>query len=322
MIEVATVSKRYGRTLALDAVSLEVEDGELFALLGPNGAGKTTLINILCTLQPPDTGRVRVAGRDVVRQPRRARAQIGVVFQDSSLDTRLTVFENLDFHGMVYGVPRALRRKRIDELLDLVELSRWREQLVRQLSSGMKRRLELARALVHDSRLLVLDEPTVGLDAQTRERLWAYVRRLQGERELTVLVTTHYLEEVETCDRVCIIDSGKVLALGTPEGLRAVHAQEVMQVGLRDERVAADVAAHYPERLLSQAGDTLTLTAGDAFTERFLTSYGTQVRTLHITRPSLEQVFLALTGRDLRDEGAGQREITYDFGKRGGEHTG
>jgi ABC-2 type transport system ATP-binding protein len=171
MVAIGGVTKRYGRTLALDAVSFTVSPNELFALLGPNGAGKTTLLHILCTILKPDSGSATIDGVDVIAHPLRARQSLGVVFQEPSLDDRLTVYENLNFHGLVYGVPTARRRSRIDELLALVELTDWRDSLVRTLSSGMKRRLEIARALVHDARVLFLDEPTVGLDAQSRERL-------------------------------------------------------------------------------------------------------------------------------------------------------
>ena len=190
------VSKRYGRTLALNEVSLEVGEQQMFALLGPNGAGKTTLMHFLSSLLLPDAGTAFVAGVDVIHQPLKARRRLGIVFQEPSLDDRLSVRENLDLHGLVFGVPRTLRKQRIEELLTLVELTDWAENIVRTLSSGMKRRLEIARTFVHDSEILLLDEPTVGLDAQTRDRIWHYIRRLQTERKITVLVTTHYIEEV------------------------------------------------------------------------------------------------------------------------------
>jgi len=215
IVRVDGLTKRYGRTVALDGVSLEIRPKELFALLGPNGAGKTTLIHILCTILAPDSGTVTLAGFDVARQPLKARRHLGVVFQEPSVDDRLTVFENLNFHGLVYQVPAALRRQRIDELLALVELEEWRHTLVRSLSSGMKRRVEIARALIHDSTVLILDEPTSGLDAQSRERIWAYLMRLRQERALTIIVTTHYIEEVEGCDRICIIDRGHILAIAS-----------------------------------------------------------------------------------------------------------
>ncbi|MEX2536812.1 MAG: ABC transporter ATP-binding protein [Trueperaceae bacterium] len=321
VLEVEGVSKRYGRTLALDAVDLGVAGGELFALLGPNGAGKTTLVHILATIHPPDEGIARVAGYDVAKQPLRARQNIGVVFQDSTLDTRLTVYENLDFHGRIYGVPGRLRRDRIREMLELVELTQWRDHLVSTLSSGMKRRLEIARALIHDSRILFLDEPTVGLDAQSRERMWEYIARLQRERELTILVTTHYIAEVENCDRVCIIDHGRILAQGTPDALRAAHGQEVLRIEPLDQGVVDEIAAQYGDVLAKSNGEVVLNVVGDDFVERFLAEYGMKIRSLSVEKPSLESVFLSLTGRELRDQAASARERTLEFGKRGGEHT-
>src|SRR5437667_3840865 len=246
-VEIAGVSKRYGRTLTLDHVGFDVRSNELFALLGPNGAGKTTLLHILCTILRPDSGTARIYGIDVIKDPLEARRNLGIVFQEPCLDDRLTLYENLNFHGLVYGVPAALRRKRIDEMLALVELNDWRERLVRTLSSGMKRRLEIARALVHHARILFLDEPTVGLDAQSRERLWQYVHRLRTERDLTVIVTTHYIEEVEGCDRVCVIDHGRILAQDTPAALKTAYGQELIRVAARDESTLAEIAAVYPE---------------------------------------------------------------------------
>src|SRR5215469_1603526 len=242
-VEIDHISKRYGRTVALDDVAFAVARGSVFALLGPNGAGKTTLLHILCTILRPDSGTARIGGIDVVQQPLKARSHLGVVFQEPSLDDRLTVAENLEFHGLVYGVPRALRRTRINEMLALVELEKWRDSLVRTLSSGMKRRLEVARALVHDSRILFLDEPTAGLDAQSRERMWRYLRNARAGRELTVIVTTHYIDEVENCDRLCIIDGGHILADDTPAALKARHGHALLRVVARDEAAAAEIAA-------------------------------------------------------------------------------
>ena len=326
IVRVDGLSKRYGRTLALDGVSLAIRPNELFALLGPNGAGKTTLIHILCTILAPDAGTVTLAGFDVVRQPRKARQNLGVVFQEPSVDDRLTVFENLNFHGLVYQVPAAIRRQRIDELLALVELENWRHALVRSLSSGMKRRVEIARALIHDSAVLILDEPTSGLDAQSRERIWAYLMRLRQERALTIIVTTHYIEEVEGCDRICIIDHGRILAIDTPAALKAAHGRELIRIIPDDPATADAIRASYPAaRTLGAvpgSDGTIVIEAdGAAVAEAFLKQFGGRVRRLSIDSPSLESVFLSLTGRELRDQAAGKRERTYAFGRRGGEHT-
>jgi ABC-2 type transport system ATP-binding protein len=319
-IEVSGVTRRYGRMVALKDITFDVRRQELFALLGPNGAGKTTLLHILCTILQPDSGSVRIGGLDVLAHPTRGRRDIGVVFQEPSLDDRLTVYENLNFHGLVYGVPSGLRRQRITELLDLVELSDWRDKLVRTLSSGMKRRVEIARALTHDSRILFLDEPTVGLDAQSRERIWQYIGRLRSRRELTVVVTTHYIEEVEPCDRVCVIDRGSILALDTPAALKAAHGQQLIRIVPREE-AAATIMADYPEAMARPDGEIVLKSSGDAFAESFLARHGSHVRRLSVEQPSLESVFLALTGREISDQAAGARERTLAFGRQGGEHT-
>ena len=320
-VTVESLTKRYGRTLALDQVSFSVAAGEMFALLGPNGAGKSTLLHILCTLLRADEGTARIGGIAVEKDPLGARRHLGVVFQEPSLDDRLTVWENLEFHGLVYGVPAALRRKRIPEMLELVELGEWREALVRTLSTGMKRRLEIARALIHDSRILCLDEPTVGLDPASRERIWHYLGRLRRERGLTLVVTTHYIEEVDGCDRVCIIDHGRILAIDSPAALKQRYGRAFLRLTARDEAAGAALLAQYGDKARRLGDEILVDSSGNAFVESFLASHATQIRRLSVEEPSLESVFLSLTGRALRDQAAGARERTYAFGKQGGEHT-
>jgi ABC-2 type transport system ATP-binding protein len=292
----------------------------LFALLGPNGAGKTTLLHIMCTILRPDIGAVSVGGLDALAHPTRSRREIGVVFQEPSLDDRLTVYENLNFHGLVFGVPAALRHQRIAELLDLVELKDWRDRMVRTLSSGMKRRVEIARALIHTSKILFLDEPTAGLDAQSRERIWKYINQLRGQRDLTVVVTTHYIEEVEDCDRVCVIDRGTILALDTPAALKAAHGQQLLRIVPHADAAAA-IIAEYPDATVRPDGEIVLKSSGDSFAESFLSRHGTHIRRLSVEEPSLESVFLSLTGREIRDQAAGARERTLAFGRQGGEHT-
>ncbi|MDB5562793.1 MAG: hypothetical protein JWN11_2211 [Hyphomicrobiales bacterium] len=320
VIELVNLRKQYGNTVALDDITLTVRANEAFALLGPNGAGKTTLLHILCSILQPDSGTAKVAGYDVSRQPLKARKKLGVVFQEPSLDDRLTVYENLNFHCLIYQVPRRERKQRIAEMLELVELADWRDRLVRTLSSGMKRRLEIARALVHDSKIVFLDEPTVGLDVQSRARIWQYLTELRKRRELTLVITTHYIEEVENCDQVCIIDHGKILVEGAPEKLKRDYGHQMLRVVARDAEVGAAILARHPDAVA--VGEEVTLPVGEGrFIDDFLGEFGSRVRQFSLESPSLEGVFLALTGRDLRDVAATGREQTYAFGRRGGEHT-
>lgn len=300
-ILVEGISKRFGRVLALDDVSLDVPQGDIFALLGPNGAGKSTLIDILCTISRPDSGRAEVAGIDVVRHPLRARRNLGVVFQETTLDTRLSVRENLDFHGLVYQMSRTDRRRRMDEMLELVELSDWREAVVRTLSSGMRRRLEIARALMHQPRILFLDEPTVGLDAQSRARIWSYLDTLRKTSNLSIVVTTHYIDEVENCDSICVIDHGKILARGTPDSLKAEYGTSLLRVTPRTPEAHAALKERYPGAVEGAEGQLLVKLEAASSADALLAEFGTQLRQVTVDQPSLESVFLALTGRDLRE---------------------
>lgn len=317
-VTVEDVRATYGSKAALDGVSLTIPRGSSFALLGPNGAGKTTLVNILCTLRRPDGGRAVVAGADVVRQPTKARRSIGVVFQDSSLDDRLSAWENLEFHGLVYGLAPKVRRERSAAVLALVELEDWRDEIVRSFSGGMRRRLEIARALLHEPEILFLDEPTVGLDAQTRQRIWQYLDQLRRERELTVLTTTHYIEEVESADMVCIIDHGKIIAQAPPDDLKAQYGTRWLHILPRDAAATAAILARYPNAQ-PLGSHSLALPAGEnAVTDAFLAEFRDSLSEVRFQEPTLESVFLSLTGRELRDRADGQRDAEKAAGKRGG----
>lgn len=300
-ITVEGVSKRFGRTLALDDVSLAVPHGTVFALLGPNGAGKSTLIDILCTIGRPDSGRALIAGIDVVKQPLAARRQLGVVFQETTLDTRLTVRENLSFHGMVYQMGRRERLTRTDEMLELVDLTDWADSEVKTLSSGMRRRLEIARALMHRPQILFLDEPTVGLDAQARARIWDYIAALRAQQDLTVIVTTHYIEEVDACDDICIIDRGKILAKGSPDALKSQHGSTLLKVTPRSDEARTAILARYPDAVAGAESQLLIQMTVTDSADAILAEFGNQLRQISIDQPSLESVFLSLTGRDLRE---------------------
>ncbi len=263
-IEVKSIGRRYGDVAAADGISFSVGRGEFFALLGPNGAGKSTIMHMLTTLVVPTSGSASVMGYDVVGDAMQVRRQLGMVFQDPALDDRLTAHENLNIHAVLYGIPKSEREPAIKHALAWASLNEVGERRVRTFSGGMKRRLELARAIMHGPRVLFLDEPTLGLDPQGRRHLWERIADLRRDG-MSVLMTTHYMPEAEACDRVGIIEKGKLVAIGTPAELMAEHG-----------------------------------TAGER---------------------SLEAVFIKLTGRQLRDEAATAREMTVDFGRRGGEHT-
>src|SRR5487761_2654538 len=235
IIQTQHLTKRYERLVAVDDLNLDVEEGEIFGLLGPNGAGKTTTLLTLTTLIRPTSGTATINGFDIVREPGRVRQSIGIVFQDPSSDDILTGYENLKVHGMLYGMPVALRERRIGEVLELVELTDRKDDLVKKYSGGMRRRLELARGLMHDPKVLFLDEPTLGLDPQSRDKLWQYIENLSRQKKITVILTTHYMEEVDRlCDRLAIMDSGRIGALDTPANLKRVIGGDIVAMRVRE----------------------------------------------------------------------------------------
>ncbi len=253
-IQVDRLVKSFNGLTAVNDLSFDVHPGELFGFLGPNGAGKTTTIHILCTLLAPSSGRAAVAGFDCITQPRLVRQNIGIIFQDPSLDERLTAWENLEFHGMIYHMPKSVRRPQMESVLKLVDLWERRHSIVRTFSGGMKRRLEVARGLMHQPHVLFLDEPTIGLDPQTRHRTWDLFKQLRTQHQMTLFLTTHSMEEASQCDRVAIIDRGRLLALDRPQTLVAAHRAENLEKvfltvtghGLRDEEASG------PERMRDQ----------------------------------------------------------------------
>jgi ABC-2 type transport system ATP-binding protein len=301
-IRTRALTRTYGSLRALDALDLEVPPGTLFALLGPNGAGKSTTIAILTTLLAPTSGEASVAGFDVMRQPRDVRRAIGVVFQEVSLDDRLTARENLELHASIYGIARRDRAARIDASLESVGLASAAGQRVRTFSGGMKRRLEIARSMLHEPSVLVLDEPTVGLDPQTRRTVWERLAAIASTRERTVFVTTHYMDEAERCDDVAIVDHGKLVARGTPAELVARAGGERLVVRSDDEARATEAARALGWRVTRDAADGLVVEGAqpEAMLAK-LAERGAGVREASIVRPSLEDAFVALTGRALRD---------------------
>jgi len=289
-----------------------VAPGETFGFLGPNGAGKSTTINILCTLTAPSGGAARVAGFDVVSERDDVRRHIGLVFQDTTLDNYLSAEQNLRFHAELYGIPRAVTGPRIQQVMEMVGLWDRRASLVGTFSGGMKRRLEIARGLLHSPRVLFLDEPTVGLDPQTRSSIWAYVDALKRREEITIFMTTHYMEEAEYCDRIAIMDAGRIVALGTPEALKAEVGRDRVQIRTADD--AAAIAALRSRFGLDAAvrdgAVTFSVAEGERFVPRLFAELGVPIRSVSVARPTLDDVFMAHTGTTIRDAEASRAERT------------
>ena len=304
IIKVENLVKKFGELVAVDDISFNVLRGEIFGFLGPNGAGKTTTINILCTLSKPTSGRATIDGFDVVRQQSQVRQTIGLVFQDPSLDERLSGLQNLRFHAMVYNVPASVREQRIEHVLKMVELWDRRRSEVRTYSGGMKRRLELARGLLHYPKVLFLDEPTLGLDPQTRNRLWEYILELRQREGTTIFLTTHYMDEAENADRIAIIDHGKLIAMDTPERLKKIVGKDIISVKTDDnDRAAEELKLRYKiEARRDSDGLTFEVTNGEKFLPDFIKEFGIKILSVNLRRSSLDDVFLKLTGREIRRE--------------------
>ncbi len=305
-IVVEGLVKKYGDFEAVKGISFEVKRGQLFAFLGPNGAGKSTTINILVTILHPTSGQVYVAGYDVVKQKHHVRKHIGVVFQDPSLDSRLTVEDNLKIHGYVYGIYGKELHIRIDEVLEIVELSGVKKRLVKHLSGGMRRRLEIARGLMHTPEVLFLDEPTTGLDPQNRAKIWEYVDGIR-KRGTTVFFSTHYMDEAEYADRVAIMDHGKILALDTPQNLKKQIGGNMIIVGIKRgfeyEAITKLKRAGFEPKMAEKEGELWIPVKNTTETiPQLFSILGDLIIELDIRVPTLNDVFLTLTGRELRDE--------------------
>lgn len=309
-IETSELTRRFSGLVAVDRLSISVERGEVFGLLGPNGAGKTTTISMLCTILKPTSGWARVNGFDVVKQDTQVRKSIGIVFQDPSIDDRLTGRENLYMHANLYGVPPGEQKSRIDRVLKLVELEDRADDLMRTYSGGMRRRLEIARGLIHYPRVLFLDEPTIGLDPQTREHIWSYLEELRKAHEITMVLTTHYMEEADRLsDRIAIMDYGKVVASDTPAKLKDTLEGDVITVKTKETTtLSSTVAGTVGVLRANVVGDELELTVrgGKALLPRIVEAAaksGIFVESVSLREPNLGDVFLHYTGRAIRAEG-------------------
>ena len=295
--------KRYGDIEAVRGVSCEVPRGETFGFLGPNGAGKTTTIKMLCTLATPTAGSATVGGHDVVRERDDVRRNIGLVFQDTTLDGYLTAERNLRFHAELYGVPRAVVGGRMRQVLEMVGLWERRGSRVQTFSGGMMRRLEIARGLLHSPRVLFLDEPTIGLDPQTRSSIWGYIEDLKRREDITIFLTTHYMDEAEYCDRIAIMDNGKIVVLDTPEALKASVGKDRVQIHTADDpaAIAALRDRFGIEAAVHEGAVTFSVPAGEEFVPRLFAELGIAIHSVNVSRPTLDDVFMSYTGTTIRD---------------------
>ncbi len=320
IIKAENLVKKFGALVAVDDVSFSVIPGEIFGFLGPNGAGKTTTISILCTLAKPTLGRAMINGFDVVRQQSQVRQSIGLVFQDPSLDERLSGLQNLRFHAMVYNIPPSVREQRMEQMLKMVELWERRHSDVRTYSGGMKRRLELARGLLHRPKVLFLDEPTLGLDPQTRSRMWEYILELRQSEGTTIFLTTHYMDEAEKADRIAVIDYGKIIAMDTPDKLKELVGHDIISVKTEDsDKATEELRLRYQiEAKQYGSGLTFEVANGEEFLPIFIKELSTKILSVSLHRPSLDDVFLKLTGREIREEEAVDefKAMVHQHGRR------
>jgi ABC-2 type transport system ATP-binding protein len=302
-VAVEELRKSFDDFEAVRGVSFDVAAGEVFGFLGPNGAGKTTTINMLCTLAKPTSGTARVAGHDVVRERDAVRRHIGLVFQDPTLDGYLTAEQNLKLHAELYGVQRDLVAPRMRQVLEMVGLWERKDSIVGTFSGGMRRRLEIARGFLHSPRVLFLDEPTIGLDPQTRSSIWRYIHELQRAEGITIFMTTHYMDEAEFCDRIAIMDHGEIVALDTPEALKAAIGRDRVRIETSDD--AAAIAALQREfSIEAQVIDgavTFQVDEGEAFVPQLFARLGVAIRSVSVSRPTLDDVFMRFTGSTIRD---------------------
>jgi ABC-2 type transport system ATP-binding protein len=304
IIKVENLVKRYGNLTAVDDISFEVEEGTIFGFLGPNGAGKTTTINVLCTLLSATSGKAFINGYDCEKEPSPVRKSIGIVFQDTTLDKELTAYENLAFHAYLYSVKRSDIKTRVHDALRFVELYERKDDLVKKFSGGMKRRLEVARGLIHHPRVLFLDEPTLGLDPQSRAHLWEFIAGMPKKHNVTIFMTTHYMEEAEVCNRIAVIDNGKIIAEGSPEELKKTVGGDVISLKTRDNRWSKEeIKRLFGIESEEKHGELyITTDKGDACIPELIRGLADMVISVKLQRPTLNDVFLKLTGKAIRDE--------------------
>ena len=306
VIKIENLVKQYGRLTAVDNLTLDIDDNEVFGLLGSNGAGKTTAIHMLATLLKPTSGKATVNGYDIVTQSSKVRSSIGIVFQAPSSDDMLTGFENLHLHSMLYSVPRHIRSKRIDEVLELVGLSDRKNDQVKTYSGGMRRRLEIARGLLHKPKVMFLDEPTLGLDPASRESMWKYVKRLVDEEKVTIILTTHYMEEADKlCNRIGIIDKGKIVALDTPSGLKASLGGDIIRIKTMTPDSDKLISKFDFVQKIERADGFLVLSVNNAKRALPVILQAVEAESAEFASPTLNDVFIRLTGRNIKEQAEG-----------------
>lgn len=314
-IVVRDLTKTFNDIVAVNHISFEIEQGEIFGLLGPNGAGKTTTLSMLSTMLKPSSGTAEIQGINIEKDEDGVRKAIGIVFQDQSLDEELTARENMDFHGRLYRIPPEIRKQRIDELLHLVELQERKDDIVKTFSGGMRRRLEIARGLLHHPSVLFLDEPTLGLDPQTRNHLWQYIATLSKEKNITIILTTHYMEEADRlCNRVAIIDHGTIIALDTPQNLKDGIGGDVVTIKTPDtEAVSRILTEPWVLRLETHDDEVrISLQNADQHISTIITllnQYTIPITSVSIHKPTLEDVFLSFTGKTIREQEIDGKEM-------------
>ncbi|VVC00053.1 Trehalose/maltose import ATP-binding protein MalK [uncultured archaeon] len=303
MIETQNLAKSYNSTKALESLNLKIEEGEIFGLLGPNGAGNTTTMLMLATLRQPTSGTAKINNYDIIKEPGKVRKSIGIVFQDPSSDDILTGYENLKLHGLLYDMPGELMDSRIKEVLKLVDLTERKDDLVKKYSGGMRRRLELARGLMHHPKILFLDEPTLGLDPQSREHIWEYIERLAKEEKITTIITTHYMEEADKlCNRVAIIDTGKIVAIGSPKKLKGQLGGDMVRLSAKAiDSESLKKLSYVKEVIKCEGGFCLTVDNASGHLQEILKTAG-KIDSVEISTPTLGDVFMHYTGRGIRED--------------------
>jgi ABC-2 type transport system ATP-binding protein len=318
VISVSDLTKEYGDVQAVRGIDFEVMRGETFGFLGPNGAGKTTTIEILCTLKNATSGTASVAGYDSRTERDSVRRNIGLVFQDSTLDSYLTAEQNLRFHADIYGVPKAAVKPRMRQVMDMVGLWDRKDSKVSTYSGGMQRRLEIARGLLHAPHVLFLDEPTVGLDPQTRSSIWNYINDLKRREDITIFLTTHYMDEAENCDRIAIIDHGKIVAIDTPEALKASVGKDRVQIQTADDAkaIAGLKDSFGITAAVREGAVTFSVVSGEQFVPRLFAELPVPIRSVSVSRPSLDDVFMSYTGTTIRDAEASSGDAMRQMAQR------